>query len=177
MIEYRSRFEFLMAQFFGENAHGIASFFNFDNEKETRKWVKKAIRKMIKDINKIDTTERHREMMLASLKELDSRVAKKGEYWLIIFELLFLCSLLIGYDYCKGVKYYTPFYHRTGAQYYGIKIVEGGDGLQGYHDKKNFIEVRKNIIKKLKKDGHNTFEISVIINTSEYMVKKLLKGL
>jgi DNA-binding CsgD family transcriptional regulator len=47
--------------------------------------------------------------------------------------------------------------------------------MQNYN--KNSISVRKKIINQLRKEGLNDFQISLVLNTSEYQVKKLRREL
>jgi hypothetical protein len=45
--------------------------------------------------------------------------------------------------------------------------------LQYYNDKINSVSVRKKLVCQLKDEGLSDFQISLVLNTSEYQVKKL----
>ena len=58
-------------------------------------------------------------------------------------------------------------------QHYTEVISSGGDVMQDYHDQKTSVSVRKKLVAQLKEEGLNDFQISLVLNTSEYQVKKL----
>ena len=45
--------------------------------------------------------------------------------------------------------------------------------MQDYNDKMSSVSVRKKLVRQLKDEGLNDFQISLVLNTSEYQVKKL----
>ena len=47
--------------------------------------------------------------------------------------------------------------------------------MQDYYDQKDMVSTRKRIVKQLKEDGLSDFKIALILNTSEYQIKKLRK--
>jgi len=49
--------------------------------------------------------------------------------------------------------------------------------MQDYYDKNNVIAERRKLIKELKKKNKTDFELSLIFNTTEYQIKKLIKNL
>jgi len=166
-----------MCQFFGDKANGIA--YQASDKTSRRQWLLKALKAMLKQADKIETTTRHKKVLMSEIEYLSEKIKKSDEAsWEIIFMFFSLCSRLLGYDYCKGLVYNTPIYHQTKGQYYNEKIFEeGGDALQHYYDNKDAISVRKKIIDDLKKQGYDDFKIALILNTTEYQIKKLRKNL
>ena len=133
---------------------------------------------MLKQVDRIETTTHHKKVLMLEIENLSEKIKKTDKAsWEIIFGLFSLCSLLLGYDYCKGEIYNTPFYHQTKVQYYNAKTEEGSDAHQGYHDNKDAISIRKKITDDLKKQGYNDFKIALILNTTEYQIKKLRRNL
>ena len=170
-------FELSMCQFFGDKADGIAGEAN--NKKFRKQWLLKAMKAMLRRVDKIETTTRHKMLLMSEIERLSEKIKKSNEAsWEIIFTLFSLCSRLLGYDYCSGAIYNTPIYHQTKAQYYNEKIFEeGGDALQHYYDNKDAISVRKEVINDLKAKGYDDFNVALILNTTEYKIKKLRKNL
>ncbi len=169
-------FEMCMSQFFGKKANNIGSKAN--NKTARKQWLLKATKAMLKRADKIETTTRHKQMLMYEIEYLSKKIKKVNEAsWEVIFCLFSLCSYLFGYDYCRGGIYNTPTYHQSKGQYYTVKIFEGGDVMQDYYDKKDAISVRKKLINDLKEAGYDDFKIALILNTTEYQVKKLRKNL
>ena len=49
--------------------------------------------------------------------------------------------------------------------------------MQDFYDRKDAVSTRKSLIEQLKEEGFTDFKISLIMNTTEYQVKKIRKGL
>lgn len=176
--DYSMDFELSMRQFFGEQAYHIAD--QAYDPKYMKRWFIKSVRKMKKDVVKIDTTTRHQERLMSDLDQLEKSIKSSDNQWNIIFRLFFLCSRLLGYDYIGGFSYHIPFYHQTKDQHYWSKAKENKDfHIIDEHssDLKNTITKQKEIIKSLKSEGYDDFHISLIIGISEYQIKKLKKGI
>ena len=169
--DYSMRFELTMKQFFGNKAYQIAG--SAGNRSEVRRWLDKAVKKMMKDVDKIETTTRHRKMLLFELESLRKELKQLEDPLPLIYTLFSLCSRFLGYDYCKGGSYHTPIYYQTPGQYYTVKIWEGGDAMQDYYDKKDILSVRQETAKSLKNQGYDDFKVALVLNVSEYEVKKL----
>lgn len=56
-------------------------------------------------------------------------------------------------------------------------MLKGNDSLEDYYDEENTEAVKRKIVKQLKNDGLSDFKLSLILNVSEYQIKKLKKGL
>jgi hypothetical protein len=165
-------FEYTMMLLFGENAYQIVTFAK--NEKYVKEWLKKAIAKMKKDINSLDTTERHKEILIYELTRIDKELTK-GNVWEIIYSLFNFSIRLLGYDYHRAQRLLTPSYSQTVQQRFWSGLQEGEDWKKHAEQRKSFIRKRAELIKKLKEENYTTFEISQIFNTTDYHVKKILK--
>jgi len=176
-IDHSMNFELAMRQFFGEKAYHIAGGYN--NPKYVKQWLKKAIRKMKKDIMNLDTTSRHKETLINDIGRLE-RNLKSSDPFEIIIVLFSICSRFLGYDFLKGEKFNIPIYSQNASQYYWSKILK--DSSINYSREQsriqmNIVRKQKEIIKSLLKEGFDDFQISLVLNVSEYQIKKLKKGI
>lgn len=173
-INYSMAFEIAMMQFFGEKGHHIAS--HAGNETLTKKWLLKAIQRMMRNVDEIDTTVRHKEKILSDIGHLEDAIKKWDNPEEIIFIFFMLCGKLLGYCGYKA-RCHTPVYWQTEDQCFTTAILQGGNAEQDYRiGRKNIVSVRKKLIQDLKRDGHDDFKISLILNTTEYEVKKLRRS-
>ena len=169
-------FEYMVRMFLGDKAFHIAGSEN--NDTHRRSWLRKVIKRIIKRLDNIETTTRHKKMLLAVADSLhDILKSRKTSPWDVNYKLFRLCGLLLGFDSIKGVVLFSPFFYQTKGQYYGSIMIKGGDPLQDYKDNKNAISIRKRLIRELKEEGLDDFKIALVFNISEYQVKKLLKDL
>jgi hypothetical protein len=84
---------------------------------------------------------------------------------------------LVGFDFLRGSILHTPFYYQEVDQYYTGQILNGEDTMQDFYDQKDAVSTQKRLIEQLKEEGFTDFKIALIINTTEYQVKKIRKGL
>ncbi len=167
-------FELAMRQFFGDNAYQIAGFAGFSDNKYVKSWLIKAVKRMLKDANSLDSLPRHKEILIADLEELEKAIKKWNSPWDMIYRLFFICSRLFGYDYCTGIILYTPFWWQNPSQYDKTKRYQGNDSLKEWKgDEKNFKTKQRAIIDSLKREGFNDFKIAMILNTTEYEIRKI----
>ncbi len=174
--DYSMDFEHAMMQFFGDRAYHIAS--GFGNKRYMKDWLKKAARKMMKDVQRLDTTIRHKEMLFMNLEQIEEFL-KNDRPWLVIVELFYLCSRFLGYDYVRGAKYHIPTYSQNYSQYIRSLATKNKDFSIFREDKKikdKIISNQRKIVKALRKQKLDTFHIALILNTSEYRIKNLLKS-
>lgn len=164
-------FEYMLRQFLGNKAfqtQGLRS-----NPKIIKRELRKILRKISKKIDNIDTTTRHKELLMHEIEKLQYDLEFKNiDLWTIIIHLFTLISRLLGYDY-HGVHINTPVYFQSENQYYIQIVLDGGDVIQDYYDKKNIITIRKKLYKELKNKNYSDFKIAQILNMSEYQIKKL----
>ena len=141
--------------------------------RERRRWLLKAVRKMMRDANRLDTIPQHKRMLLAELEAVSGRLVQSREIsWSLAYRLLRVSMSLLGYV-PDGARCYTPIFCQTPNQYYTAAILTGGDALQHYYDRKNAIAIRGKIVIDLIQQGLDTFTISLVLNTTEYEVKRL----
>lgn len=177
-LDYSMSFEIAMRNFFGDSAYHIAD--SAVRLKAIKEWFQKAIRLMKKRVLSLDTTTRHREILSIKLDSLASEIKslKSAEdTWPIIYSFFSLSASFLGYDYVSGTILHTPFYHQTPAQNYSSKSKSGLGWKILEKQRGNLMTIKKELISKLKEEGHNTFDISLILNITEYEVKKILKNI
>ncbi|MEX2411470.1 MAG: hypothetical protein WD607_08920 [Candidatus Paceibacterota bacterium] len=174
--DFPMQFELMCRQFLGDIAYHEANAYG--DEKYYKKIIIKCINKLNKDIDALDTTNRHKERILSNIQDLKDALNNGEVDYKEAFTLSFmLISRLIGYDYVVGRKYNTPFYYQTSEQYYDQKVKEGNDWGAEHRDKDNFISLRKKVYNYLKNEDCSDFVVAQVLNTSEYQIKKLKKGL
>lgn len=175
-LNYGMQFELVMQTFLGDKAYHIA---DQAYDVESRKaWYKKALKKIILKVQKIETTTKHSEY-LANLSQralecLGNKNFTETEFTLY---LLRITGALLGMTPARGACIATPMYYQTPDQHFTEAVISGGDAPLSYYDKNNFVAVRRKIVEQLKEGGLNDFDISLILNTSEYQIKKLRKEL
>ena len=175
-LNYGMQFEIAMQIFLGDKAYHIADqAYDITSRKE---WYKKALKKIILKVHEIETSTKHKEQLARlsqqALKCLENKKFSEAEFTLY---LLRLAGALLGIVYVKGACIATPMYYQTPDQHFTEIIINGGDALQDYYDNKNSVVIRRKVIKQLKEEGLSDFDISLVLNTSEYQVKKLRKEL
>jgi hypothetical protein len=170
-------FEYCVRQFLGDKAYHIAGYFNDDVL--FKKYLKKCIKVAKGRILKIDTTTRHKEMLLNNLSDLEDHLrAKKisNESKEIIVDSFWLISRLLGYDGVSGYTFNEPFYYQSSSQY-EKEIMSWPNTEDYWKDKQkrtdNIISERKLIYQLLKEKDYGDQEIAQILNTTEYEIKKM----
>ena len=83
--DYSMGFEITMKQFFGAKADHIAD--HCRDDKEVKKWLSKVTKEMMKEVDKIDTTTRHKEMLMSDLEKLEKQIRKWEKLWEMVFVL------------------------------------------------------------------------------------------
>jgi len=169
-------FEMTIQLFLGDKASNIAG--QVSSQKHRREWLTKALRLVAKRIHELDTTTRHKEALVScaerALRATESQKISEAECSVTLLRLI---GQLAGFTGGRGAILCTPVYYQTAAQHYTEAVYEGGDAMQDYYDEKNAIAVRKRLITQLKSEGLGDFQISLILNTSEYQIKELRKEL
>jgi len=173
---YEMLFETTIRTFLGDKAYHIAG--QVHTEKYRREWYRKALKKIISRIQDVDTSTNHKEQLTywseQALKILSDRNFGETEFALY---LLRLSGALLGFVGVRGANIATPMYYQTPPQHYTEIIMEGGDVMQDYYDSKSSTGIRKKLVNQLKDEGMNDFSISLVLNTTEYQVKKLRREL
>ena len=165
-------FELTFRLLFGDRAKYIEG--QGLNPKSRASWLRKSIDKIEHEVVALDTTERHKQMLLGEVEAArEAVVAKADSGWPLVYSLLRLVTRLLGYDFVRGAKCQTATYWQSVGQNLNSVVFQGGDIMQDYYDKKNAIAVRRQVVGHLKAQGHSDYRIALILNTSEYEVKKL----
>ena len=175
-VRYEMFFETTIRTFLGKKAYHIAG--QVHTEKYRKEWYRKAIKKIIANIQDIDTTTKHKKQLAywseQVLKVLGKKSFRETDFSLC---LLRLTGTLLGFIGIRGTRTVTPLYYQKPEQHYTELIMQGGDAMQNYYDQKSSVGIRKRIIEQLKDEGMSDFQISLVLNTTEYQVKKHRKEL
>jgi hypothetical protein len=152
-------FEITMRLLFGEKAHHIAD--QHGSAKGRRAWLTKAIGMLTREIDTLDTTVRHKQMLMGELEAIAALVKRESEpSWDLVYRFLRLVSRLLGFDYARGARCHTAPYWQTPAQNLNSVVFEGGDIVQDWYDKKNAIAVRRSVVQNLKSQGLDDYKIA-----------------
>jgi hypothetical protein len=169
-------FELTIRSFLGDKADHIGNYVN--ESKDRKKWYVKVVNKIIKQVNEIETITSHKEQLMHwSENALESLKQKTYDETIFTIYLLRLISTLLGYKGFRPYRIATLAYFQTPSQYITDIISKGGDPLQDYYDKQNAITEKKRLIKQLKEEGMSDYKIGLVMNITEYEVKKIRKNL
>lgn len=165
-------FEYAMRLLFGDTADHIAGQAHMTEYRN--KWLRRAIDKMLKLVDKLDTSPRHRERLVGDLNGIRKSFSKaKQPSWSVVFHFFSLCGRLFGFDF-SGARTSTPQYVQEPNQHYTEQMKHGGDTMQDYHDCTNFVAARaRQIVHDLKQKGFNDFQVAMVLSTTEREVKQL----
>jgi hypothetical protein len=169
-------FEHTIRTFLGAEADNIAAQFNAI--KDRKAWYRKALKKIIRRVHDLETNTRHKEE-LTSISErmlnlLNGKEFDEAEFSVCLLQLV---GALLGFYFYHGAIIRTPTYHQSPDEHYTEALLKGGDAMQPFYDKNNSIGIRKKIIKQLRNEGMADFQISLVLNTTEYQVIRLKKEL
>ena len=165
-------FEHTMRLLFGEAAYGIAGSEEIPSRR--RQWLLKVVKKLRKESTQLDSTPRHREILLLHLKLLDAELrASLDASWEMIYELLSIVIRMFGYDYGEGEKLHTPIFVQDHYQHYKSSLTAGLKRKEYEEYSNNPIRIRRQLVRKFMDEGLDLFSISLILNSSEYEIKKL----
>lgn len=168
--EYEMLFETTMRMFLGDAAYQTAG--QVYNEKHRKEWYRKSLKKIIKKVQKIDTITRHKESIAycaeRALSALSDKPFNESKFSML---LLSLVGSLLGFVATGTIPVYLRTFHAESEE----KRIDMVDLMRDYHE--NSVSVRRRIADQLRKEGLNDFQIALVLNTSEYQVKKLRKEL
>ena len=165
-------FEMTFRLLFGDRAKYIEG--QQLNTKSRSRWLRKALDKIEQELNSLDTTERHKQMLLGEIEATRDAVASKSDSaWPVVYSLIRLVCRLLGYDFVRPAKCHTATYWQSVGQHLNTVVFQGGDVMQDYYDKKNAMAVRRQVVAHLKAQRLSDYRIALVLNTTEYEVKKL----
>lgn len=169
------QFEKTMRLLFGEKANQIAGVET--NVTHRHKWLGKALREMLRMIDSLDTTLRHKQMLLREVEAVSNSLKGLREpSWDVVYRLFRLCIRLFGFDYMVGVRCHTLTYWQVSDQRHTVCLMEGGDPMRAAAEEKDAISIRQEVVKDLNRKGVDDFKISLVLNVSEHAVKQLRRS-
>jgi hypothetical protein len=158
--------------FFGNQGHQTAS--QSGTPKFRREWLKRILRLVLKAMDKVETTPRHKQVLMASAERAIEDVGRDDRpTWTLVYDLLMIIGRLLGFDLGQGGRMHTISYWQTQGQYYTSNLLLGGDVMQSYDDKLDAVSVRQRVIQQLKSEDHSDFKIALVMNTTEHQVQQL----
>jgi len=169
-------FEQVMGLFLGKKAYGCAG--EEGNERARNERLNKVAKVILKRIDKLDTTARHKEkLLLGAEKFFEATKGKDISTKNLLYNLLWLCGGLLGFEFNGRINATTHslLYWQNKGQYTTSNIIEGNNDSQEHEDKKYIFNKRKEIINKLKEEGFTYYKIAIIFDTTEYQIQKIIK--
>ena len=175
MIDEPMEFEVAMRLIFGKRADHIAG--EITVPKYRREWLRKAVRRLRRDVNNLDSDPAHIDSLNACMDRIERaiRSVKEPTWHLVDRQLVLICHLL-GYFSLRGARVRSLHYFQDRDQYDTASALSGGDVMASYLKEKSLVSKRHEVVKRLHSDGYNTFEIGIVMNQSEHQIKKLMKS-
>ena len=167
-------FEQTIRLFLGDEAFHIAA--HVRNDALRKKWYRKVLKKAIEKIQQIESTSTH-EKALEQWSGRALEALSQRPYSETVFAncILGLVGTMLGYFGPRPSRIVTPAYFQTESQYLTEDRIEGGDGSRLWYEENNVFSIREKLVEKLKSENKTHFEISLILNISEYKVKKIIR--
>lgn len=165
-------FETTIRSFLGDRAFHIAG--QAHTEKLRRMWYRKVLKKVVREMQEVDSRTLHKEELVKwsemALASLNERRLDEVRFTLCLLRLV---GSLLGFVGLKPYRIATLAYFQTQSQELTEQIVRRDGDVEDYHQ--STLSIRRNLIGQLKDEGRTYFEIALVLNTSEYHVKKLWK--
>lgn len=151
---------------FGQRAKRAANF--GDHPTKRAEWIGRALREFGRDVLALDTTIRHKQMLLGELEAAaDAVSSKEHPSWELVYRLLRLVMRLLGYDFHAGAKCHSLAYWQTVPQNLNTTVFTGGDVMQDYYDQKNALAIRAQVVDGLKAQGLSDYRIALVLNVTD----------
>ena len=165
-------FETTIRSFLGDKALHVAS--HVHSETQRRKWYRKVLKKVVREMQTLDSSTLHKEEIVKwsekALVSLSEQPPNDGRFTLCLLRLL---GSLLGFVGLKPYRIATLAYFQTRSQEFTEQLVRGDGNVEDRHE--STLSIRREIIGQLRDEGRTYFEISLVLNSSEYHVKKLWK--
>ena len=169
------QFERTLMLFFGDTAYQTAG--QEATPSSRRQWIRCVLTLIIKAVDKIETTVRHKQLLMKHAEDAHKSVGTSDQpSWKFVYHLINLIGRLIGLDYHRGTRLHTLSYWQTYSQFYAGIIQSGGDGIQDYYDELDAVTIRQRVVHLLKKEGFSDFKIALVLHTTEHEVQQLRLG-
>jgi len=133
-------FEYVMGLFLGKNAHQCAG--EETNKNARNKRLNNVAKVILKRIDKLDTTTRHKKkLLLGAEKFFEATKGRNISTTNLLYNLLWLCGGLLGFESNGRMNAITHslVYWQNKDQYMTSNILEGNDDSKEYEDKKTFL--------------------------------------
>jgi hypothetical protein len=160
MPDLEMKLECAIRGFLGKKAYHCCD----SGDKKMQKLLNECKRKILEKIDKIDSTNPHKQRLMYQLNFLDLKISLIRMNGTAI-GLLDLISSFLGFN--NGNDEFELLFCKTQTEQDKSNCYNSLDEL------KTVISARQKIINILKKDGHNDYEVAKILNISENQVKKL----
>jgi hypothetical protein len=167
-----------MGLFLGKKAYQSAG--EESNEKARNKRLNAVAKVILNRVDKIDSTTRlKRKLLIGAENFFEATKGKNISTKNLLYTLLLLCGSLLGFESNGRINAITHslFYWQNKNQYITSNIIEGRDDMQEHKDKKYIFDMKKKIVKNLKAEGLTYYKIAIILNTTEYQIKKIIKDI
>ncbi|MBA3753225.1 MAG: hypothetical protein H0X01_03625 [Nitrospira sp.] len=167
-------FETTLMMFFGVKEYQTAGQHNAP--KHRRAGLRKILRVVMKSVDKIETTTRHRQALMANAESVyEALRATEHPSWGFAYYLIALIGRLLGYYSNKGTRPFTPSFWQTEMQAFTSALADGPETEREFRNEKtDAAAVRQGVVQLLKERGLSDFKVALIMNTTEYEVKRLL---
>ena len=179
-LDFPLYFEHAIRMFLGDKAYHIAGAAH--QPSAFRRWLRQCVPVMRKRVDELDTTTRHKEMLLREIGNLDNllRIKKGGTDEEVILNSFRLIARLFGFDGLSGKIHNEPLYHQTHAQHF-LELHTWNDPMRPWFDiveeqRTNTTLIQGRVYEFLKQEGLSDFQIAQVLNTTEKAVKKLKYG-
>ncbi len=174
--DYPMVYELAIRRFLGEAAYHTAD--EASDIKTNKKRWQQVIRRIYTRIQKLDTTTQHREAMFFELERLEQSIKYSDNPNEVVAILFSLIGRILGFLGVDGEISHESFYYQKPFVRFNWEATQDKTSYEIYKEyRKNTVAKQKEIIQQLKKEGYDEFKIALILNTSEYMIKKILKDL
>jgi hypothetical protein len=175
---YSIDFEFVLMRFLGHKGYGLAGMYH--NDKAVKKELLKVISKIRKQVDVIDTSNRHKEMLFATVDSVEKSLKQDpvNEYKNLSMEIFKLSSLLFGFTTLEGkFSHEVMYWQGTNAYLSESSEFQKGKNLSDVflNNEHNVIALRKEVLEHLKSKNVNDNVIAQVLNTTEYQIKRLKK--
>jgi len=163
-----------MQLLFGDRAYQIAGM--EANWRSRRAWLRRALKLMMREVTSLDTTPRHREMLIAELDAISTLITtSKDASWELVYRFFRVCSRFLGFDYSNGAKCHSVAYWQDAGQRFTSELL-AGKANPSDDDPQSILALRRAIVAELDVKGIDSFGIGLILNCSEHQVKQIRKS-
>jgi len=168
-------FETTLSHILGDVAYQSES--SKHSPKARRDLLKKAVRRLIRAIDGIDTSTAHKEILLFHAQDvLRALNGVDAPTWPLFYRLLSLVSALLGFAKCSGEQWWTPQYWQQEPQHESEVRARSGGSHQLRREYKSAISKRREVANRLFEERLSNYEISLVLSISEHAVQKLRAG-